>query len=801
MKRPLTGLVVTYAAGIWLGSLVNVSWPVVVAALVIFLCVCRSRYSLIALLAAILCAGMFAYRYSTTSRTPNHVANLVERRDQNIALRGTIVSDPGYRDAEGADAEPTGDRHSFKLDLEAINNRGEWVAAAGRVLVFVSLTREQKPLRYGDQIECTAILRVPPPARNPGTFDWARWLTLQNIPFTATIRKSDTCRVLGVEAGNPWIALSLRLRERFERALRVGLERDPDIAGVLTGMIIGERSEIPPETYADFQRTGVFHVFAINGLHVGLVTGIILLLLRAVRVPRRWCAVPAIPLLMLYVFATGAHPGAVRALVMACVWLISWMLVRPVDGFSNLAAAALVILLWQPVQLFDGGFILSFSVVLALLTIAPRILNRLKKFVAPDEFTPGQLLPRWRLWAERPAVWFVQLLSCSLAAWIGLVPLMAVYFHLFTPISVLANVLVVPTLGFIIALGMASVAAHAVWPWLTMTFNNTNFFLLSVMTRGVDWLGNVPGGHQFVKAPPGWMVVGYYVVLALLLNRRFGKVIKRSAVAAFGIAVLITIRPENVVEITALDLTDGMAVFVNTPGQDNDWLLDGGGDWSGERVVVPYLRGQGVDRLNSVVLTRGDKAHAAGLCTVAENIPTSRAAHSGTGSRSKYFWDWLDRMRRCHLQITTLREGDAWIIGRDIHVRVLNPPHESPYDRSDDNSIVLLLEFGANRVLLTSDAGATVERRLLESHIDLHAQLIIKGRHSVETSCTDEFLDAVRPEAVVQCVCPRPTDRYLQPELRDRLRQRNVKYYRTDETGAVTIRLARDGYTIHTTLP
>jgi hypothetical protein len=256
MKRPLTGLVVTYAAGIWLGSLVNVSWPVVVAALVIFLCVCRSRYSLIALLAAILCAGMFAYRYSTTSRTPNHVANLVERRDQNIALRGTIVSDPGYRDAEGADAEPTGDRHSFKLDLEAINNRGEWVAAAGRVLVFVSLTREQKPLRYGDQIECTAILRVPPPARNPGTFDWARWLTLQNIPFTATIRKSDTCRVLGVEAGNPWIALSLRLRERFERALRVGLERDPDIAGVLTGMIIGERSEIPPETYADFQRTG-----------------------------------------------------------------------------------------------------------------------------------------------------------------------------------------------------------------------------------------------------------------------------------------------------------------------------------------------------------------------------------------------------------------------------------------------------------------------------------------------------------------------------------------------------------------
>jgi len=304
-----------------------------------------------------------------------------------------------------------------------------------------------------------------------------------------------------------------------------------------------------------------------------------------------------------------------------------------------------------------------------------------------------------------------------------------------------------------------------------------------------------------VQSPPVWWVVAYYVLLALVLSR-LPRLFKRMAVSAaavvVGAGVAFMVWPKDVVEITALDLPDGMAVFVNAPGERHDWLIDGGGDWSGERVVVPYLRGQGVDRLEAILLTRGDKAHAGGLSGVVEIIPTGRALHSGAGSRSKFFWDWLGRMRQQHLPIGTIRAGDDVMITGDIRLQVLNPPPESSYTRSDDNSVVLLLEFGSNRVLLTSDAGASVERRLLANHADLRAQVIVKGRHADETSCIDEFLDAVRPEAVVQCVNSRPSDRYLQPELRDRLRQRGIAYYRTDEAGAVTIRLAPNGYTIYT---
>jgi competence protein ComEC len=273
------------------------------------------------------------------------------------------------------------------------------------------------------------------------------------------------------------------------------------------------------------------------------------------------------------------------------------------------------------------------------------------------------------------------------------------------------------------------------------------------------------------------------------------------AVPAFCVAVVVWLWPNNAVEITALDLRDGMAVFVNTPGERNDWLLDGGGDWSGERVVVPYLRGQGVDRLNTVLLTRGDKAHAAGLSAVVEKIGAVRAAHGGTGSRSKFLWSWLELMRERKLEIVTVREGDEWLIGPGIRVRVLNPPRDSLYTRSDDNAVVLLVESGRTRLLLTSDTGSSVERRLLEQHADVRASVVVKGRHSDESSCTDEFLDAVKPEAIVQCASASSIDRYPQPDLRDRLRQRGVAYYRTDETGAVTIRITPQGYSIRTWNP
>ena len=809
MKRPLTGLAAVFASGIWLGSLAPWPWEWLccgaVGLLVAFFVLYRMRGSLPLLLGAVLVAGMLSYRQATTDLSPRHVTRLVAWYDQNIALRGLIVSDlaGGISHAEKAQSE----RQQFTLQLTAIQTATNWIQAEGRVLVFVEDRDPEVPerLQYGDRIECTALMRVPTPARNPGTFDWPSYLRQRNIAFTAMIRKTDVCTVQARGRGNPFIALSLRMQERFGRALRFGLEDEPKLAGVLMGMVIGERSGIPTVTYEDFQRTGVFHVFAINGLHVGLVMAILLVFLRLVRIPRRWCGFAGIPLLALYVFATGAHTGAIRALVMASVWMLSWMLIRPTNGLNNLAAAALVLLVWEPTQLFDGGFLLSFSVVAAIVVLSPRIERPLNRWVAPDPFLPRRFVSRWRRAAESVARHGVRLLSCSLAAWVGLVPLLAVYFHLFTPVSIVANLLVIPLLTAIISLGLMATLAHAVWPWMTLTLNNANLLLLAIMTRSVGWLSEIPFGHWFVQAPPVWLVVAYYM-LGLVLLSRWIPWRWRLATLATGVvlggALAVAGLCHDTVELTVLSLNDGPAIFLNAPGERNDWLIDGGGSWDGARVLPPFLRAQGVDQLGAVVLTRDIKSHAGGLSAVLNEIPVAQALYADASSRSKFGRQWLAMVNERRIPLRTLRAGDTLAAGDHVRVQVLHPPRGAAISaRSDDNALVIAIEVGATRVLLMSDAGETVERRLLESGADVRAAVIVRGQHGKESCCSPEFLEAARPEVMVLMVNARSSNREPDPALRERLAERGVKLLRTDETGAVTILLTRRGYQLRTHWP
>lgn len=802
MKRPLAGLVVAYASGIWIGSLV--AWPptILLAAaagwLVIFLLLWRTRFGLVALFAAVLVSGILGYRQATTISSPIDITRLVDPRDQNVELQGVIVTDTGARTVPGNETDS--ERLRFALKLRAVRREEQWRPATGSILVFVSDVRETGPLRYGDLVSFSSVLRVPQPTRNPGAFDWRAWLEQRGIHFTATIRKNDRLEVEAHDQGNPVIAVSLRLRRYLEQTLRLGLEDEPKLAGALAGMVIGERSEIPTETYKDFQRTGVFHVFAINGLHVGLVTALVLIILRVVQIPRRWCAVAAVPLLVLYVFATGAHPGAIRALVMACMWLLGWMLVRPADSRNSLAAAALVILLCDPTQLFNGGFILSFAVVLAIVTLTPPIEARLSAWVATDPLLPEQFVPRWRARLGLCMRRVIQLLSCSVAAWLGLLPLMAVYFHLFTPISIIANLFVIPLLGCILALGLLATLVHVTGAWLTLTLNNANWFLLHVMIRGVDWLGKVPFGHRFVQAPPPWMVWAYYGLGVLVLTKRIPMRRRLLAVAlavlAIGAALFFSIASSGKVDLTVLSLTDGTSIFLNVPGERHDMLIDGGGDWGGSHTVIPFLRAQGVNRLAAVVLTCGDKAHAAGLSVMANEVPTREAIYNGIASRSKYYAEWLDEMKTRKIPLHVVKTGDELNSSPSLHIRVLNPPQGPGASRADDNALVLAVEFGPTRVLLMSDVGETVEKRLVRDNADLHAQIIVKGQHGKESSCTANFLDAVHPETIVQVVNLNDIHRYPEPALRDRCSQRNVTLLRTDDSGAVTIRLMQDGYQV-----
>jgi competence protein ComEC len=271
-------------------------------------------------------------------------------------------------------------------------------------------------------------------------------------------------------------------------------------------------------------------------------------------------------------------------------------------------------------------------------------------------------------------------------------------------------------------------------------------------------------------------------------------------VPALGVALFFSNGFSNHVDLTVLSLNDGPSVFLDAPGARNDMLIDGGGGWSASHTVIPFLRAQGVNRLAATVLTCGDKAHAAGLNVVAGEIPAQTGIYNGIASRSKYYAEWVDDMKKRSIPLRVVRDGDELSSTANVHIRVLHPPHGWAASRSEDNAIVLAIEFGPTRVLLMSDAGETVEKRLLKEYGDLHAHVVVKGQHGKQSSCTAEFLDAVRPATVVQVVNLNDSHRYPEPALRDRLAQRNIAYLRSDDVGAVTIRLTKNGYEVSTFL-
>lgn len=791
MKRPAVGLVTLYAAGIWIGSQVSWSAGVVLLGATLWLVLFAATRQLLLLLAAVFFAGILSYREAVSLRSPRHVERLI-LHPQSAGLRGIVASPPEVLD---------GTQAQFKLRVTALRLAQDWQPAEG--LLWMSVATN---LPYGAEIECVAALRRPEPARNPGGFDLCGWLARQGIHWTARVASNDPCRVLALHRGNPLTEVSVSLRRYFDRALCAGLTADPKcedegkrLAALLAAMVLGERSEIPSDTYAAFQRTGVFHVFAVSGLHVGLVTALVLLVLRALQMPTRWSGLAAIPLLILYVWATGARPGAVRALIMAGVWQMGRMLLRPAEGLNNLAVAALILLVCNPRELFDGGFQLSFTVVAAILILGPRLQQRFARWWLPDPLVPRQLLPRWRTALEKPRVWFLQLLSCSVAAWLGVAPLLATYFHLFSPVTIVANLLVIPLMMIITALGMAACAAYAVWPWLAETFNNANYFFLSAIVRCVEWLSRWPGGHLYVQAPPLWLVGAYYALalvwLATGIPLRWRRWLFALGAAASIAAVAWTARQKEDIELTILDLDEGVAAFVNLPGERYDFLIDGGGG----RALLPFLRSQGADRLDSVVVTCKDNAHVSGLTNLFGEVSLGRVIMSDTRSMSRPYRSWRDQLIERRIPIQTVQAGASWQ-ARNLKITVLHPPAGSRAVRADDNSLVLLLEHGPTRLLWASDIGATGEQHLLRSGADLRCQVLIKGSHGKEPSGSEALLDAARPELVVQVANRWPSFRQPDPALRERVERRGARWLCTEETGAVTLRLTKSGWSVRTRL-
>jgi competence protein ComEC len=340
--------------------------------------------------------------------------------------------------------------------------------------------------------------------------------------------------------------------------------------------------------------------------------------------------------------------------------------------------------------------------------------------------------------------------------------LMIWYYHLVTLVSLVANLVVVPIAFFVLAGALLSLATAPFSTWLSLVFNNANWALTKAILGAVSLFAHVPGGHFYVEHP------------------------HRPSVA--------------VVEITVLELRSGGAVHLRSGGMD--WLVDAGPARDYERVLLPYLRSRGVNRLDGLILTHGDAAHVGAAPGIVPDFKPRQIVDTSAADRSALHRKFLDLLtaegrapRFCHA-------GEELTLSRAVTARVLFPPADFKADRADDRALVVqLVVSGKPQVLLMSDSGANTERILLRDHPDLRCDLLIKGQHHTGVSGTAAFLDRVRPQAIVATARDFPESERLKPEWLEDVRSRGIKLFRQDETGALQIRLFADHWeaTAHVT--
>lgn len=795
MKHPLgiaallyiTGLLIADCLRLPLIPLFAVSIFVALAAIIVSP---ARRILLWVLLVLVGCTNLACHK---SIISPCDLRIILDGHHEDVMVRGILAETPGTRTSTRQSARLT--RTIAIVDVTELRRSGIWQPAFGRIVV--DTRGEIGPGFFeGRPVEIAGIISLPPTPLADGLFNYRNHLRRQGIYFQLRSFSASDWKLTPPHATEP--PLSNRFVTWAKSTLERGLAAEDESLRLLWAMTLGWRDALPGDVYEPFVESGTMHIFAISGLHIALIAGILVAILRVAQISRFWCGMVVIPLIWFYTAATGWQPSAIRSTIMMTIIVGGWALKRPSNLVNSLAAAALVILLWEPQQLFQAGFQLSFFVVFSIALVLPPLEKLRDRLLQPDPFRPAELMPRWQK-VFRPALrWLMTASAVSLAAWLGSWPLTAYYFHIFSPVTLLANVLIIPLASAALASSLGSLFFGVWFPWASELFNYSAWFWMSCMTGVSRWAANLPVAFFHVSPPHPVDFAVYYTVLfatmsGALASRRMLPWAAAFALLAGGFYFIRWMDNRQSTVVTAIPLDGGCAVYSDAPGRKDDLLINCGNTNPVQRILKPWLKAQGVNSLPGLLLTHGDLRHIGGTEPLCETFTVREILVPDVRFRSPTYRRLIQTTPGQSGQPRTVKRGDS-ISGWTV----LHPMETDTFTQADDNAAVLMGDFYGTRILLLSDLGRPGQNALLERETDLRADVVIAGLPEQSEPLSDALLDVVAPRVVIVTDSEFPATKRANARLATRLQQRGVHLLFTRKTGAVTVRLTRNGWQLKT---
>lgn len=633
----------------------------------------------------------------------------------------------------------------------------------------------------GERWAFTARLRRPHGTLNPGGFDLEAWLFERNLRAGGYVRERPPPQRL---APMVWTAASAIDRARAELRARLQARLEGQrFGGVLVALALGDQRAIAEEDWLLFNRTGVSHLVSISGLHITMISALVAVVVgglwrrsaRALRLAPAQTAAAGAAVLAAFAYCLLAGWGvpAQRTFFMLLVVAAAAWLRRGTRPLTTLALAAAVVCVLDPWAVIAPGFWLSFGAVAAILfTVMGR----------PSASERG-----WRARLREAG-------RVQLAVTLALLPLTAALFGQISLVSLAANAVAIPVVSLAVTPLALLAGVFVLLPEPVASLAAPCLAIAHALLQGLhaflSLLTQTAWASVALPAPPWWTVALALAGVASLLAPPGWPLRWAGAVWLLPMLIWPAPRPgEGELWVTALDVGQGAAVLVESPS--HTLLYDTGPRYSaaadaGGRIVLPYLRWRGIERIDLLVVSHLDSDHAGGAASILRGIPVGAVLTSIPATQP--LLAGAASVQRCIA-------GNRIELGA-LRIEVLRPDaadYARPRRASNDASCVLRIESAGRRLLLTGDAPAAAEAALVAGGADLTADWLSVPHHGSRSSSSESLLDAARPRWASVQAGYRNRFGHPAPEVVARYLARGVHVVRSDEAGAAQWRFRSDG--------
>ncbi len=744
------------------------------------------------LLILIFFCGVVAFHYSYQQPA----GGILNYAGSPLYMEGTVVDEPLFYD----------DHDSYELRVDTVETGEGRVPVRGTLLVKIYGESEDK-YWFGEKLRIRAAVVEPRGLRNPGGFDYRFYLRTRGVDALAYPRPEQVFS-LGSGDVNPLLSSSVNLRAKMADFVHNTLPAPS--SELLTAILFGQRSRLPEEVEHNFRRAGAGHLMAVSGLHVGLVAALVAGAWKILGLRGPFPVVTAVALVLAYAYLTGMRPSALRAALMVSMSLGAVLLERDRDLPTAVSFAALVTLFINPLLLFTAGFQLSYAVTLVLVYAYRPLYRMLASTGCP------QLL-------SAP-------LAVVIAAQVGVLPLSVYYFQHMPTGAVFFNLLLMPLMAFVVAFGLlGSLVGLVVYLPGEIILWAARPLLEAMLI--VTSLSSLPGFYISLQPPGLFALCSYYGLLVVLLfvyyryekfelnypghgftsyvrdnlSLVFAPDIKRRAYYAGAVFLLagilawfvIFVPGQEKLKVTFIDVGQGASALVETPC-GVVIMIDAGGDLPfqgdpgdvGERILLPFLRYEGIREIDLAVVTHPHEDHFGGFLPLVNEIAIDRMLVSPVEGGSTHYTKLLDKSEMAGIEIIQAGLGQVFSCGPDFLMECYFPPARLLQGTGCDlnnNSLVFMMHYGHIRILFTGDIEDEAVNWLLESSLNLGADVLQVPHHGGYLEAMPQFLDRVNPDLALIQVGANPFG-HPHSYVIEALDEAGVATYRNDYHGAVVLK-------------